>query len=269
MKKLFTNLMLACLTALVLSSCHSREKIVYIQGAAGNSYANASSYDIKVHKDNYLSILVTCEDQDLAVPFNLTRPSSTRFGGSGSSTSSYQAVGQETLLYWVDPEGNINFPILGKLHVEGLTRKEVSDLITKQIQEKGYIQQPVVNVTFSGAHYSVLGEVNRPGVFNMSSDRVTLFDAVAQAGDLTIFGERHKVRLIREENGEQQVVALNLKDPNIITSPYFYMHQNDILYVEPNGTRAANREVSSLASFAISVTSILITVTNFIITLTR
>jgi len=267
MKKIVFTLVLPVLL-LLLCSCHSRQKIVYLQQDASSAlFSNDTPYETHIAPDDQLSILVTCSDLTLAVPFNLQRPQASMNEGGGSNSSNYQDI--ETLYYRVDAEGYILFPTIGRLKVLGMTRRQLSAYLTDYLKQQGYIQDPLVNVVFIGAHYSVLGEVNNPGKFNMNQERVTLFDAIASAGDLTIYGERDKVRLVRPTAGGQQVVTLNLKDPQVLSSPYYYIHNGDMIYVEPNSTRASNREVSSLQSLAISITSILITVASLIVTITR
>lgn len=268
MKKSLIRYTLVCLVALLMCSCHSRQKIVYVQGAAEvGTFANSTPYEAHIAPDDQLTILVTCSDLPLAVPFNLQRPQAPMNEGGGSNSTNYQD--NENLYYRVDSEGCIQFPTIGRLKVLGMTRGQLSEYLMSYLRDSGYIQDPLVNVSFVGAHYSVLGEVNNPGRVEMRQERVTLFEALASAGDMTIYGERDKVRLMRPTADGQQVVTLNLKDPEVMQSPYFYIHHGDVLYVEPNSTRAANREVSSLQSLAISVTSILITVASLIVTITR
>lgn len=267
MKRYILSLVFLTLALLLLSSCHSRQKIVYLQQAHTGLFSNDTPYEAHIALDDQLSILVTCSDLTLAVPFNLQRPQASMNEGGGSNSSNYQDT--ETLYYRVDADGCILFPTIGRLKVVGMTRRELSVYLTDYLREQGYIQDPLVNVAFIGAHYSVLGEVNNPGKFNMNKERITLFDALASAGDLTIYGERDKVRLVRPTADGQQVITLNLKDPEVLSSPYYYIHSGDMIYVEPNSTRAANREVSSLQSLAISITSILITVASLIVTITK
>ncbi len=268
MKKSILSLLSIVMLAVLLCSCHSREKIVYIQGAdVIGTFQNPTPYEARIAKDDQLSILVTCSDLLLAVPFNLQRPQASLQEGGGSYSSNI--YDNDNLYYRVDANGDILFPSIGKLHVEGMTRGELSDYLTNYLSSKGFISDPIVNVSFIGAHYSIIGEVGNPDVIEMTQERVTIFEALAAAHDMTIFGERDKVRLIREENGSQHVISLNLKDPQIISSPYYFIKNGDVIYVEPSGTRAANREVSNLSSFAISITSILITIASLIITVTK
>lgn len=268
MKKHLFSLMLLLLSALVFGSCHSRQKIVYIQQAEqAGALRNETPYEAHIAPDDQLSILVTCSDLQLAVPFNLQRPQASINEGGGSNSINYQD--NENLYYRVDAEGYIDFPTMGRCKVKGMTRRQLADYLADYLRNGGYIQDPLVNVSFVGAHFSVLGEVNKPGKYAMTQERVTLFEALATAGDLTIFGERDKVRLVRYAEGQQQVVSLDLKSPEVLTSPYYFIQNGDVLYVEPNATRASNREVSSLQTLAISVTSILITIASLIVTITR
>lgn len=261
--------LLCALTAvLTMSGCHSREKIVYLQGASEvGTFTPAGSYEARIEPDYLLSILVTCSDLQLAVPFNLQRPQASVQEGGGNYNANYRDT--ENLCYRVDGEGNIDFPSFGKLHVAGKTRTEVSDLVRGLLVESGYITDPIVNVALIDMHYSVLGEVSAPGLKPMAQERLTVFEALATAGDMTIFGERDKVRLIRHVGEQEQVVTLNLKDPAIVSSPYYYVKHGDVIYVEPSATRAANREVSSLSNYAISLTSILVTIASLVITVLK
>lgn len=256
------------LMLVVLSSCHSREKIVYVQGASEvGSFEPASDYVAHIAPDQLLSIMVTCSDLQLAVPFNLQRPQPSLQEGGGSYSANYQDT--ENLCYRVDADGDIQFPTIGRLHVAGMTRRQLSDYLTRYLTSKGYIADPIVNVSFEDLHYSVLGEVNHPGVQSMKQERVTLFEAIAAAGDLTLFGERDKVRLIRSVEGKEQVVTLDLKDPQVIASPYYYVKSGDVIYVEPSSTRASNREISNLSNFAISLTSIALTLASLVVAIVR
>jgi len=263
MKLFLTKLICAICAVALLSGCGARKKIVYVQGAAEiGTFENNYPYSQRIKADDKLSIIVNCKEPELAAPFNMQL--NQRAFTSASSTVSFNTSGGSPMIFWVDAQGEINYPTIGQLHVAGMTRKELQDYLQNYLISNGYIQDPVVNVEFNGAKISILGEVSRPGQFSLSSDRLTIFDAIALAGDLTIYGERDKVRLIRESAGKQNVYTLNLTDPQVISSEYFYLQQNDVLIVEPNNSKASNREVSSLYSFAISLVSIALTVATFV-----
>lgn len=266
--RFLTLLVPAVLALVALSGCHSRQKIVYMQDAAEvGRFEPQAGYEARIAPDQLLSILVTCSDLQLAVPYNLQRPQASIQEGGGNYSANH--LDNENLSYRVDSEGCIQFPSIGRMHVAGMTRAELARTITAHLVSHGLIAEPIVNVAFSDAHFSVLGEVNAPGVKEMRQERVTIFEALAAAGDMTIFGERDKVRLIRPVDGREHVLTLDLRDPQLIASPYYFIHSGDVIYVEPSSTRAANREVSSLSSFAISLTSILVTVASLVITVLR
>lgn len=268
MRHVLTNLLLAVTLVVMLSSCSTaQKKIVYIQGAEEvGSFQNSNSYALSIRPDDRLTILVNSKEPELAAPFNM-QLNQRAFTAGSNVTFSYGSGTPQ--IFVVDQRGEIQYPTIGKLKVEGMTRFELQDYLQNYLVSNGYIQDPIVTVDFYGAKYSVLGEVNSPGQFPMSGDRVTLFDAISSARDLTIYGERDKVRVIRDEDGKQTVVTLDLKDPKIIESPYYYIHHNDVIYVEPNKSKASNREVSSLYQFGISIVSIIVTVTNLMITISR
>lgn len=260
MRRLFANLLFALMVIVTLSGCSSRQRVVYIQGADEiGTFQNENPYMLTIRPDDRLTIIVSCKEAELAVPFNLFLTPKA-FSSASSNLSSGYGTPQT---FWVDQNGEIEYPTIGKLKVQGMTRYELRDYLQNYLLSNGYIQDPIVTVDFFNAKYSVLGEVTRPGQFAMTSDRTTLFDAIAAAGDLTVFGERDKVRFIREQDGKKVVVSLDLTDPEIIKSPYFYLQQNDIIYVEPNTARASNREVSSLYQFGISFVSLAVSVATF------
>lgn len=261
MKPFLTKLVYAFCVVMLLSGCGARKKIVYVQGASEiGTFENQHAYSQKIKPDDRLSIIVNCKEPELAAPFNMQLTQRAFTGGA--TIQSYN--GGSPMSFWVNAEGEINYPTIGMFKVAGMTRKELQDYLQNYLQDNGYIQDPVVVVEFSGAKISILGEVNRPGQYTLSSDRISIFDAIAMAGDLNIYGERNKVRLIREVEGKQHVHTLNLTDPQIINSEFYYLEQNDVLIVEPNNSKASNREVSSLYSFAISLTSLALTIATFI-----
>ncbi len=248
----------------ILASCHTREKVVYMQGAAmSESLEMTNAYSPRIKKDDQLLIIVNSKNPEVAAPFNMQLTQRAFTGGSSYSSIGLNGGGSPQV-FWVDPNGEIDYPAMGKLKVEGMTRLELADMIKNYFVSTGLISDAVVNVMFNNYKISVLGEVNRPGQFTITTDRVSVFDAIAMAGDLTIFGERDKVHVYREQDGKQITCDLDLRDPNIIKSPCYYLQQNDIVYVEPNNTKASNREVSSLYTFGISLASLALTVATFI-----
>lgn len=207
-----------------------------------------------------LTITVNTTDGDAAIPFNLTVNTALNQG----SRSTYSQMMLQS--YLVDNEGNIEFPKVGTIHLGGLTKSEAEKLIFEKI--KPYMseaERPIVTVRMSNYKISVIGEVNRPGMYTVSNEKITILEALAQAGDLTIYGVRNNVKLIREDStGEKSIHVLNLNDASLINSPYYYLQQNDIVYVEPNKVKAQNSSVGSMTSLWFSATSILISLTSLL-----
>ena len=180
-----------------LTGCTSTKQIAYLQDTPENYKQEiAQEYEIKIHSDDLLSIMVNSKDLELVQMFNL--PSVRyEFGSKGA----YSGGSSGILGYLVDKEGNIDFPQLGRIKVKGMTRSGLTDYIKEQLISKGLVNDPIVTIQFLNFKVSVMGEVNNPGTFEVSSDRITLLDVLSRAGDLTIYGKRENVKVIREENG--------------------------------------------------------------------
>lgn len=234
-------------------SCASRKDIVYFQGKPGPESPGAvESYEIRIQKDDLLGITVNSKDPELALPFNM--PLVAYQAGKGEQLNSTPQLQG----YLVDTEGNIDFPLLGTLPVAGLTRLELTNLIKEQLHEKNYLVDPVVNVKLLNYKVAVMGEVTHPGTYSISSDRVSLLDALSMAGDLTIYGKRNNIKIIREENGVRKIAEVDLRDHSLFTSPYFYLQQNDVVYVSPNKSRVGQSSYNSNLPLLVSSLSILI-----------
>jgi len=166
--------------------------------------------------------------------------------------------------YLVDNEGNINFPVLGELHVGGLTKKATEQMIVEKL--KPYITEtPIVTVRMVNYKISVIGEVARPGTFTISNEKVNILEALAMAGDMTVYGLRDDVKLIRENaNGKQEIIPLDLNKAETILSPYYYLQQNDIIYVTPNKAKARNSDIGTSTSLWFSATSILVSIASLL-----
>ena len=255
-----------CLSAVfLLASCQSYKKVPYLQDAeiVKNVNQQESLYDAKIMPKDLLTIVVSCTSPELAVPFNLTVASP-----ASVSTSDNQLTVQPVLQpYLVDNEGKINFPVLGELKVGGLTKKEMEDLIIEKL--KPYIKEtPIVTVRMVNYKISVLGEVARPGTFTISNEKVNLLEALAMAGDMTVWGVRDNVKLIRESaNGKQEIITLDLNSAETILSPYYWLQQNDIVYVTPNKAKARNSDLGNSTSLWFSATSILVSLASLLVTI--
>ena len=257
------NYILMCVVVLC-TSCASSKKVVYLQDVVPLKQQEIEQkYEVYIHNDDLLAIMVNSKNPELALPFNM--PMVTYQLGSESAGSG----GQRVLGYLVDTNGDIDFPILGKLHVAGLTRLQLTDLIKQRLIDEDLIKDPIVTVQFLNYKVSVMGEVNRPGSFNISGDRITLLEALSMAGDLTIYGRRDRVAVIREKDGKRTILMHDLRSSDIFNSPCYYLQQNDIVYVEPNSMKARQATVNGnnvrSASFWMSLASLLTTITVLIV----
>ena len=247
-----------------LFSCTSPKEVVYLQDVEPLKQQRIDQkYEVKIHNDDLLSIMVNSRNPELALPFSMPLVTY-QLGGEG--------YGQQRVLgYLVDTNGNIDFPILGQLHVEGMTRLALTELIKKRLIDDDLIKDPIVTVQFLNFKVSVMGEVARPGSFTISSDRVTLLQALSMAGDLTIYGRRDRVAVIREEDGERTILFHDLRSSDIFNSPCYYLQQNDIVYVEPNKAKAGQSGINqnNSAGVWLSAVSILASIASLIVTLTR
>ena len=251
-----------------LSACQSYKKVPYFQDVEVVNETNQQEklYDAKIMPKDLLTIVVSCTNPELAIPFNLTVASN---AGIAVSTSSYVTTQPVLQPYLVDNEGNINFPVLGELKLGGLTKREAEQLIIDKL--KPYMKEtPIVTVRMVNYKISVIGEVTRPGTFTISNEKVNLLEALAMAGDMTVYGLRDNVKLIREDaNGKQQIVTLDLNNAETILSPYYWLQQNDIVYVTPNKAKARNSDVGNSTSLWFSATSILVSIVSLLVNILK
>ena len=244
----------------LLASCASRKDFVYLNDMQmGDKYQIEMKYEAEVHCDDRLSILVSCKNPELAIPFNI-QGGNFRVNADGSISPSEASVNEKG--YRVDALGNIDFPILGKLHVDGLKISEVKNLIESRIKQGEYIKDPLVSVEFLNFKYTVLGAVANNGTFTVNGDRITILEAIANAGDLTSKARIDRVKVIREVGNEKQMFIHDLRSTDIFQSPCFYLQQNDIVYVEPRYRKKDAEDrgwqiTTLLISIASLVTSIL------------
>ena len=257
----FYKIIIVAASVLVLVACSTSKEISYFQDLRpGESELTlAAPMEIKIQPKDKLSILVNSQDLRLTNLFNL--PIVSQQVGQESSSGTNRGVSG----YTVDSKGDIDFPVLGGLHVQGMTREEVAVYIKKELQSHDLIKDPVVTVEFMNLSVNVMGEVNRPGRYNIDKDHLTILDALSQAGDLTIYGKREKVLVLRNENGKQRVYGINLcSADHLYSSPVYYLQQNDVVYVEPNDTKARQSTVNGnnvrSTSFWISLASLLTTI---------
>lgn len=257
MKRLY---LIGCMAAglLLCSSCASRKDIAYFSDMQqGQGYQYDARYEATVHANDRLSIIVSCKRPELALPFN-THASSIQVSADGNvSTSTGSSQERAAKGYRVDVDGNIDFPILGTLHVEGLKVSQVTDMIKSRIVEGNYIKDPQVSLEFLNFHYTVLGAVGHAGTFSVNDDRVTLLDAIANAGDLARNAKLGSVAVIRESGGERRVYVHDLRSKDIFQSPCYYLQQNDIVYVEPkHKSKDRENRVFQIGGIVISLASV-------------
>lgn len=254
------------LLALALCSCGTQLRIAYFQdvGPGESGLAAASPVEIRLRPKDEVSILVTSQDPRLTNLFNLPIVS-TQVGVENSTGTNRGLSG-----YTVDSDGDIDFPVVGRVHVGGMTREEVSSAIKEELTSRSLVRDPVVTVRFMNLTVSVLGEVNKPGRYSIDKDRVTLLDALGMAGDLTIYGRRDCVRVLRVESGGQRAYSVDLrKAGRLYSSPVYWLQQGDVVYVEPNATRARQSTVNGntvrSTSFWLSLASLAATVAVLIV----
>ena len=247
--------------SIILASCGSVKNIAYLQNSDEINFEKSRFlYDARIMPKDQITISVNTTTPEASLPFNLLLQNAYSQGRSVSYS------GGTLMPYLVDNDGFVNFPVVGRIKVGGLTKSEAETLVTEKIRPyMAENENPVVTVTMASYSVSVLGEVARPGSFQVSREKITILEALAQAGDLTIYGVRDKVKLIREDiTGKKQIVNLNLNDANLVNSPYYYLQQNDVVYVEPNKVKAQNSKVGQTTTLWFSATSILISLTSLL-----
>lgn len=261
MKHFCKTVILASAVAL-FASCASYKDIIYFQDISDRELQPLlNEYEATIKKDDRLSIVVSGSDKTVTAPYNLTL-------SELSSTSASTNPEQSTLSYLVDAEGNIEFPILGTLHVEGMTRNELVRFLTEEIGKD--VKDPIVYVNFKNFKITVLGEVRSPGTYTIDSEKISVLQALGRAGDLNLTAKRDGILLIREVDGVQQHYTLDLRNSDILESPYFYMQQNDVLYVPPSPTRVAQGTAATgLWSSALSTISSAISVITLVVALSK
>ena len=256
MKKNHILLFLVFAAACLLTSCGSSKNVTYFQNReALEKAAKGYLVDARIMPKDVLSIVVNTTTPQAALQFNLVTP---------TTQTQIQS-------YLVDNEGKIKFPVVGELKVGGLTKTEAEQLITEAISP--YLaesENPVVTVRMSSFSISVLGEVNQPGTFTVAREKINVLEALSRAGDLTIYGVRNNVTLIREDNeGNKSYHTLNLNDANIVNSPYYYLQQNDILYVEPNKIKAQNSTIGNMTTLWLSATGVLVSIATLLVSILK
>lgn len=271
MKSKFSSILAIAALTLAISSCKAPEDIVYLQDLTGQQQVQTADLSmIRIHPGDQLSIIVSSRNPELCNIFNLAVPyryvgATTFASGSGSNQTSY---------FTVDPDGTIDYPVFGHLEVAGLTRAELAASIKEKIIAGDYIKDPIVTVDYANLTITVLGEVASPGKYSITKDRITIFDALSMAKDLTINGRREDVLILREKtDGSSESFRVDLTASDIMRSPVYYLQQNDVIYVSPNEQKRrqslATGNTIMTPTFWLSVTSCLCTVATLVYTLTK
>lgn len=270
---------IASAVALLLASCTTPKNITYFPELNTGSIIQAErQLALRVKPEDKLSIIVNAQDPALSALFNLAQ-AQTRISGTTSSTKNsgggeLSSNGQLSF-YTVDSFGDIKFPVIGKLHIAGMTREEIAAYITEELTGRDLVKDPIVTVEFANTGVSIIGEVSNPGRYEFNKDHLTIIDAIAMAGDLTINGEREEILVMRNiGNGRQEAYRINLLNAQeLASSPVYYLQQDDVIYVSPNNKKkrdtTPNGNSPFTPSFWVSMGSFAITIATLVLTLTK
>lgn len=243
----------AVLTVVFLASCASKQDVVYFQDASNfETIVSEDIYAYKFKVDDVVSIHVSTLDQQASIPFNL-------FKGAEEG-----GIRPEQVDYIIDKDGNIDFPVLGAIKIEGLSPEETKNLLKDKLTD--YLKDPIINIRLKNFTVTVLGEVNRPGTYPVNGEQITILEAIGLANDLTIKGKRENVLVIRDFNGTKVYNRIDLTSKQALNSPVYYLTQNDVVYVEPNQSAITSSALDNRATIAVSIASVLITSTVLILT---
>lgn len=271
-KSFIVKLFLVPVAALLLFSCATPTNITYFQDVTDGGVDTVSTaQSIRILPGDKISIIVNSRDPQISNLFNLAY--ATRYVGDvNNAIASTQSTGVQG--YAVAEDGTIDFPVLGAFKVGGLTREEIARGIKQELMDRNLVKDPVITVEYLNLRVSVLGEVTKPGRIAIDRDEFTILDAISAAGDLTIYGVRENVRVIRAENGVRKTYVVNLLSAkDLLSSPVYYLQQNDIIYVDPNDMRVRQSTVNGNnvrnTSFWISLASLATTITTAVFTFVR
>lgn len=257
----------------LLTGCNAYEKVAYMQQAGMGSDSVLPAVmpvpEPVIKVGDVLVITVNAMNPESALPFNLPLVPSGESSRSYSAASGNLSYGLSLQNYLVDTDGDIVFPVIGKMQVVGMTKTKLADKIKANIFPRYITEEPIILVRYANFKVSVLGEVLRPGSFVIDNEKISILEALAQAGDMTIYGRRESVLLVREQQGFRESVRIDLRDKNLANSPYFYLQQGDVIYVEPNDSRARSSAISSAESLSISIVGTLISLTTLLINIIK
>ncbi len=270
------KLLIVVLIGILFTGCHSQKDLAYFDNIKDSSSGtiNVGEYGIKIAPEDELLITVTSEIQEATKQFNqsmfnpISRNDLQEMAGTTQSIASKANTSGSNRLptYMVSRNGDIDFPVLGKIHVAGMTTSQLADYIREHVSAT--VKNPQVKVTLINFKVNVLGEVNAPHTINVTTEKFSIIDALAACGDLTDYGKRDNVIIIREqEDGTRAYQRVNLHDTNLFASPYFYLKQNDIIYVEPNSIKQENSKYNTNNSYKLSAISTVVSAASVIASL--
>lgn len=251
---------LALLVMILVSSCASRERIVYLQNPSAIDATNSKTYESRLQADDLLSIIVNSASPELTKPFNL-------FMGTVQDRTDVINGQQRLQSYLIDKDGFIDFPKVGKLKLGGLTRTEAEEVIKQKLIQE--ISDVSISLRILNFKVSVQGEVVRPGVHTIMSERITLLEALSMSGDLTVYGRRDNILIIRENDGKKTYNYVDITKADFVNSDFYYLAQNDLVYVEPNKVKVNSSAVGPNVSVVISAISVLASVVSVIVVISR
>ena len=255
LNKLFSRftVLLILVAAMLSTSCASRKDVVYFQNTGNfETIVDKNSFTPKFKVDDLINIHISTLDPEASVPFNLFR---------GASEGGIRA---EQVDYLIDKDGEIDFPVVGKIKISGLSSEEVRVLLRKNLND--YLKDPIINIRLQNFSVTILGEVRRPGTYPVNGERITILEALGLAGDLGVKGVRENVMVIRDFDGTKVYTRIDLTKKEAMSSPVYYLTQNDVVYVEPNQSAITASSLDNRATIAISIASTLITATIILIT---
>jgi polysaccharide export outer membrane protein len=237
--------------AITLVSCASRKNVAYLQDVdSEKNSAELLNYEPRLQKDDLLSIIISADQPEATLPFNMPQI-------QGNYQVNENQDGIKT--YLIDSYGDIQFPVIGKVRLAGLSRTDAVKKIENEV--KLYITNPTVNLRILNYKVAVIGEVNKPGNYKIASERLTLLEALSQAGDLTIYGKRNNVLIIRESDGKRTFNRVDMTKADFVSSPYYYLSQNDVVVIEPNKTKVNSSVIGPDVAAVISALSVLVSLT--------
>lgn len=248
-----SKLLILGVLSILIGSCASREDIVYFQDASEyETIVGEANFETKFKNGDIVSIHVSTLDPEASAPFNL-------YSGLGDD-----GLKGEQVNYIIDKEGNIDFPVVGKIKLSGLSRIEAHDLLALKLED--YLKNPIINIAIKNFKVTILGAVNSPGTYPVEGERISILEALGLAGDTSVKGRRDNVLVIRDFNGTKVYNRIDLREKNALSSPVFYLTQNDVVYVEPNKSGLSQSSLDQRSTILVSIASVLITSTVIILT---